>query len=458
MTQPTDESTGETALAFEDLRAEISLLRRAVEHDHVLAEAVEDLGAVQDQLEVVADLRADARAHLLERLVRRHVGAAAAVGGGGVDPEVRGEDDQRLGEVDPVATSRRQDPVVEDLQELVEDARVRLLDLVEEDDREGALPHGVGEFTARVVTDVSGRCADQPLVGVLRAELGHVETDVCALVAEQELGDRLGEFGLADAGRPGEEGYAARATAAATTADARGGPLHDVEHVHDGVVLADDASLDDVRAVADPTTLDLAPRVLGDPDLVALDRLGDVLHRDALGARKLRYRTQVDQQHPLRCVDEVGDRGLDDLLTGCAGARHAPHQRRCHRPSGGAVGRRDRDMAQPGIVYRQPVRKIALAFGDPDDAVVARRAIRSHRARLGGLAEHQRTGEQRLLLRRQRVVTDDEPGSEVGDESDRRTVQPDEALERRPEQVGPGRCPAVRGREAEARQHSIGVA
>jgi len=31
MTQPTDQSTGETALAFEDLRAEISLLRRAVE-------------------------------------------------------------------------------------------------------------------------------------------------------------------------------------------------------------------------------------------------------------------------------------------------------------------------------------------------------------------------------------------------------------------------------------------
>ena len=125
-----------------------------------------------------------------------------------VDAEVRGEDDEGLGEIDAVAAAGGEDAVVQDLQELVEDARVRLLDLVEEDDAERLLPDRVGQLAADVVSDVARRRADQPLVGVLRGELRHVEADVGALVAEQEARDRLGELGLADAGRSGEEGHA----------------------------------------------------------------------------------------------------------------------------------------------------------------------------------------------------------------------------------------------------------
>ena len=42
-------------------------------------------------------------------------------------------------------------------------------------------------------------------------ELAHVEADHQALVAEQRLGERAGELGLADAGRAEEEEAADRA-------------------------------------------------------------------------------------------------------------------------------------------------------------------------------------------------------------------------------------------------------
>ena len=51
--------------------------------------------------------------------------------------------------------ARGQAAVLQDLQELVEDPGVGLLDLVEQDDGEGTLLDGVGEFTARVGTDVT---------------------------------------------------------------------------------------------------------------------------------------------------------------------------------------------------------------------------------------------------------------------------------------------------------------
>ncbi len=59
MTQPTDESTGETAIAFEDLRAEISLLRRAVEGLTAARERMPDytptLGSMMAQLKTTQE-------------------------------------------------------------------------------------------------------------------------------------------------------------------------------------------------------------------------------------------------------------------------------------------------------------------------------------------------------------------------------------------------------------------
>ena len=76
--------------------------------------------------------------------------------------DVRGHDQDGVAEVDRPPLAVGQPAVVEDLEQHVEDVRVRLLDLVEEHDAVGAAAHGLGELAALLVADVAGRRADQP--------------------------------------------------------------------------------------------------------------------------------------------------------------------------------------------------------------------------------------------------------------------------------------------------------
>ena len=93
-------------------------------------------------------------------------------------------------EVDRAALRVGQPPVVEDLQQHVEDVGVRLLDLVEEHDGVGLAPHRLGELAALLVADVAGRGADQAADGVALLVLGHVEADDVVLGVEERLGER----------------------------------------------------------------------------------------------------------------------------------------------------------------------------------------------------------------------------------------------------------------------------
>ncbi len=145
---------------------------------------------------------------------------------------------------------------------------MRLFDLVEEHDRKRLLPYGVCQFAAGVVAKIARRRADKPLVRVLEREFAHVEADICAFIAEQEAGDGLREFGLADASRPSEKRHTARAPAA-FAAEARRRALHDVEHVAYGVGLALDTRRDERLGLLKPLTIDPAPRVFRHPKFVA---------------------------------------------------------------------------------------------------------------------------------------------------------------------------------------------
>ena len=66
-----------------------------------------------------------------------------------------------------------------------------------------------GELAAFFVADVARRRTDQAADRVLLHVLGHVETDQRRLVAEEELGERAGQFGLTDARRAEEDERAA---------------------------------------------------------------------------------------------------------------------------------------------------------------------------------------------------------------------------------------------------------
>src|ERR1700738_1933024 len=122
---------------------------------------------------------------------------------------------------------------------------MRLFDLVEENHAEGFLTNSVRERAAYVIADVTGRGADKSLVGVLGAEFRHVKADISAFVTEQETGDRLREFGLADPCRPREERYTTRASSARRAADSGHRPLDHIHHMRDGMPLAFDAALNE---------------------------------------------------------------------------------------------------------------------------------------------------------------------------------------------------------------------
>ena len=155
---------------------------------------------------------------------------------------------------------------------------MRLLDLVEEDDRVRAAPHRFGELPRFLVADVAGRRADHPRDGVLLLVLRHVDTNHRLLVVEQEFGQRARQLGLADAGRA-QENEAAERTVRVLKTGARA--THGVGHRLNGFVLADDPLMETVFHLEQ--LLDFPFHQPADRDVrPAADDLGDVLLVDFL--------------------------------------------------------------------------------------------------------------------------------------------------------------------------------
>ena len=176
-----------------------------MEHDG-LVDAVEELGP-----EVVLQRLVDLLLHALVA----HGGVVAGEADVGLaeilGAEVRRHDQHGVAEVDRAALAVGQATFFQDLQQRVEHVGVGLFDLVEQHHRERLAAHGLGELAALFVADVAGRRTDEAADGVLLHVLGHVEGDQCRVVTEQELGERLGELGLADAGGAEEDERARRA-------------------------------------------------------------------------------------------------------------------------------------------------------------------------------------------------------------------------------------------------------
>src|SRR3954471_22641796 len=118
------------------------------------------------------------------------------------------------------------------------------------------------DLPALVVADVTGRRADEPGHGVLLHVLRHVDPDHGLLVAEEELGERARQLGLADAGRAEEHEGAGRALRILQAGARAPDRLRDDL---DRLVLADDA---------------LVELLLHAHELLRLG-LGELEHRDA---------------------------------------------------------------------------------------------------------------------------------------------------------------------------------
>ena len=297
--------------------------------------------------------------------------------------------------------------------------------------------------TADVAPAVSGRGADQALIGVVGGELRHVEADVRVLVPEQQARERLRELGLADAGRAGEEGYAARPAPSARRADTGDGPLHDVEHVGDGLVLPLHALADEVRAAPHPGPVDRGPGIVADPDLVATDGVADLGHGDALAAGQLLDGDHVEEEHPLRPFHERVD-GLRRRVRRRPGRLREPlHEGRRDHAARAVVGARDGHVADPGIADEQPVGQVALLVGDPEHGVEERLCRRPAGPGADGVGRHERAGEGLVLGAGERVVPHDEARREVDDRRDGVAGARREAAQRLGHQVEARRGDAV---------------
>ena len=128
--------------------------------------------------------------------------------------------------------------MVHHLQQDVVDVGVRLLDLVEQHDAVGMRADRVDQQAALLEADVAGRRADEPRDRVLLHVLAHVEADELVAELQREL---LGELGLADAGRPGEQEAARRPIGLAEPRARSLDRLRDQVH---GLVLAEHDALE----------------------------------------------------------------------------------------------------------------------------------------------------------------------------------------------------------------------
>ena len=190
--------------------------------------------------------------------------------------EVARHDHDGVLEVHGAALRIGEAAVVQDLQEQVEHVGVRLLDLVEQDHRVRLAPDRLGELPRLLVAHVPGRRPDEPAHGVPLLELAHVEPDHHVLVAEQHLGERARQLGLADARRPKEQEAPDGALRVPEPGPAPANGLGDRLH---RLVLPDHPLVQPLLELEQPVALLLGQLRDGDAGRTR-DHLGDVLHRD----------------------------------------------------------------------------------------------------------------------------------------------------------------------------------
>ena len=116
----------------------------------------------------------------------------------------------------------REMPFFHDLQQHVVRFRMGLFDLVEDDDRIRPAAQGFGQLPGFFVAHIAGRRAHQAADGMAFHELGHIQLDQGIFAAKHEACQRLGQLGLAHAGRAEEDERADRAAWVFQTRRGRG--------------------------------------------------------------------------------------------------------------------------------------------------------------------------------------------------------------------------------------------
>src|SRR5699024_3655608 len=101
--------------------------------------------------------------------------------------KIRGQNDNRIAEIDGAALAIGQAAIVKHLQQDIEDIRVGFLNFIEKHQRVRTTTHCLGELTASLVSDISRRRTDKTCNRVLLAVLRHIDANHRGLIIEQEL-------------------------------------------------------------------------------------------------------------------------------------------------------------------------------------------------------------------------------------------------------------------------------
>ena len=163
-------------------------------------------------------------------------------------------------------------PVIQHLQEDVEDFRMGFLHLVQQDHRVRPAPHRLGEIAPLLVTHVSRRRTDEPRHGVLLHEFRHVDARHGVFGVEQKLCQCLGQLRLAHPGGSQEE---ERAVGPVGIGEPGAGAADGVGNRTKRLLLADHAGLQ--KALHPDELLPLPLEHLGHRDAGPLgDHLGNL--------------------------------------------------------------------------------------------------------------------------------------------------------------------------------------
>ena len=243
----------------------------------------------QNLVKPVQEFRAEGRLHIRHHRVARGIAVLAIRQRQQmVSPDIRCQQDDGVGEIHTPSLPVGQVPLIQHLQQDVENIGMRLLDLVEQHHLIGAAAHRLGQRAALLIADIARGRTDQTRHRVLFHIFRHIDAQHRAVIVEQKTGKRLGHFGLADTGRPQHQETAHRLV---RVGQAGARPAGGIGDSADCLGLADDPLAD--LGLHAQQLLALAFQHLVDRDTgPAADHRGDLRVRD-LFIDKVRFRQRI---------------------------------------------------------------------------------------------------------------------------------------------------------------------
>src|SRR5579883_1863883 len=140
-----------------------------------------------DLINAVEKLRAEMLAKQLHQPLTDGI-EGLLCGGGGKNPvsaEIAGHDDNGMAEINHMPLAVCEPPVIQQLQQDIEDIRVRFLDLIEQDHAVRAAADRFGQLSGLFVADIARRRPKQSADSMPFLELAHIQAHHAVFISKE---------------------------------------------------------------------------------------------------------------------------------------------------------------------------------------------------------------------------------------------------------------------------------